>query len=94
MKQFYIKLVSVTIAVILVINVFYNLILADQLAGLKNILSLSNNEVRRDLRGKIRNELKSSLEKENILNEEDKIILIKLYNKLKKEFETINISDK
>ena len=94
MKQFYIKLVSVTIAVILVINVFYNLILADQLAGLKNILSLSNNEVRRDLRGKIRNELKSSLEKENILNEEDKIILIKLYNKLKKELETINISDK
>ena len=94
MKQFYIKLVSVTIAVILVINVFYNLILADQLAGLKNILSLSNNEVRRDLRGKIRNELKSSLEKENILNEEDKIILIKHYNKLKKEFETINISDK
>jgi hypothetical protein len=94
MKQFYIKLVSITFAVIIVINVFYNLILADQLAGLKNILSLSNNEVRRDLRGKIRNELKSSLEKENILNEEDKIILIKLYNKLKKEFETINISDK
>ena len=93
MKQFYIKLISITIAVILVINVIYNLMFAEQMEGIKNLLSLSDNEVRRDLREKIRNEAKVALEKENILSEEDKVILYKLYNKIKKEFETVNLSD-
>ena len=93
MKQFYIKLISITIAVILVINVIYNLMFAEEMEGIKNLLSLSDNEVRRDLREKIRNEAKVALEKENILSEEDKVILYKLYNKIKKEFETVNLSD-
>ena len=93
MKQFYIKLISITIAVILVLNVIYNLMFAEQMEGIKNVLSLSDNEVRRDLREKIREEAKTALEKENILNEEDKVILYKLYNKIKKEFETVNLSD-
>tara|TARA_Y100000590_G_C15562260_1_gene955240 strand:+ start:395 stop:604 length:210 start_codon:yes stop_codon:yes gene_type:complete len=66
---------------------------AEQMEGIKNVLSLSDNEVRRDLREKIREEAKAALEKENILNEEDKVILYKLYNKIKKEFETVNLSD-
>tara|TARA_B100001123_G_C14877719_1_gene854671 strand:- start:192 stop:476 length:285 start_codon:yes stop_codon:yes gene_type:complete len=93
MKQFYIKLISITVAVILVLNVIYNLMFAEQMEGIKNVLSLSDNEVRRDLREKIREEAKAALEKENILNEEDKVILYKLYNKIKKEFETVNLSD-
>ena len=67
--------------------------LVEQLEGIKNLLSLSDNEVRRDLREKLREEAKFALEKENILNEEDKVILYKLYNKIKKEFETVNLSD-
>ena len=93
MKQFYIKLISITVAVILVLNVIYNLMFAEQMEGIKNVLSLSDNEVRRDLREKIREEAKAALEKENIINEEDKVILYKLYNKIKKEFETVNLSD-
>ena len=93
MKQFFIKLISITIAIILIINVIYNLMLVEQLEGIKNLLSLSDNEVRRDLREKLREEAKFALEKENILNEEDKVILYKLYNKIKKEFETVNLSD-
>tara|TARA_B100000965_G_scaffold306445_1_gene265396 strand:- start:1575 stop:1859 length:285 start_codon:yes stop_codon:yes gene_type:complete len=94
MKQFFIKLVSITVAIILVINVLYNLILAEQLDGLKKLLSISDSQVRRELKQKIRNEAERALEKENIINQEDKIILYKLYLKIKKEFETVDISDK
>ncbi len=94
MKQFFIKLVSITVAIILVINVLYNLILAEQLDGLKKLLSVSDSQVRRELKQKIINEAERALEKENIINQEDKVILYKLYLKIKKEFETVNISDK
>mgnify|MGYP006092348511 FL=1 len=93
MKQFFIKLISITVAIILIINVLYNLILAEQLEGLKKLLSVSDSQVRRELKQRIRNEAERSLSKENILNKEDKIILYKLYIKIKKEFETVELSD-
>ena len=93
MKQFFIKLISITVAIILIINVLYNLILAEQLEGLKKLLSVSDSQVRRELKQRIRNEAERSLSKENILNKEDKIILYKLYIKIKKEFETVKLSD-
>ncbi|MDC0344058.1 hypothetical protein OAM66_00975 [Pelagibacteraceae bacterium] len=94
MKQFFIKLISITVAIILIINVLYNLILAEQLEGLKKLLSVSDNQVRRELKQRMRNEAERSLNKENILNKEDKIILYKLYIKIKKEFEAVELSDK
>ena len=94
MKQFFIKLVSITVAIILVINVLYNLILAEQLDGLKKLLSVSDSQVRRELKQKIINEAERAHEKKNIIKQEDKVILYKLYLKIKKEFETVNISDK
>ena len=93
MKQFFIKLISITVAIILIINVLYNLILAEQLEGLKKLLSVSDSQVRRELKQRIRNEAERSLNKKNILNKEDKIILYKLYIKIKKEFETVELSD-
>ena len=74
-------------------HVLYNLILAEQLEGLKKLLSVSDSQVRRELKQRIRNEAERSLSKENILNKEDKIILYKLYIKIKKEFETVELSD-
>ena len=71
----------------------YNLILAEQLDGLKKLLSVSDSQVRRELKQKIRNEAERALEKENIINQEDKVILYKLYLKIKR-IETVNISDK
>ena len=94
METLSIKLISITVAIILIINVLYNLILAEQLEGLKKLLSVSDNQVRRELKQRIKNEAERALEKENILNQEDKIILYKLYFKIKKEFETVDISDK
>ena len=93
MKQFFIKLISITFAVILVINVIYNLIFADKLENLNNLFSLSNKETREELRDKIRIAVKESLEKDKIIYEEDKILLYKLYKKINKEFEEIIISD-
>jgi len=39
------------------------------------------------IKEKIRKEINSGLEKEDMIADEDKKILFKLYNKLKKEFE-------
>ena len=38
---------------------------------------------------KIRKEIKNGLEKEYIFNEEDKILIYKLYKKIQKEFKEI-----
>jgi len=83
LKSFFIKLIAIVFAAIIVINVSYNLIIAEKLQNLtdkKNIEQVKN---------KIRSEIKSGLEKDAIFNEEDKILLYKFYLKLKKEFNAI-----
>jgi hypothetical protein len=94
MKQFFIKLISITFAVILVINVVFNLLIADKLDNLNNLLSLSNKENRNELRDKVRIKLEDSLKKDKIFYEEDKVLLYKIYKKINKEFEEIILSDK
>tara|TARA_B110000003_G_C16506643_1_gene479513 strand:- start:670 stop:963 length:294 start_codon:yes stop_codon:yes gene_type:complete len=94
MKQFFIKLISITFAVILVINVVFNLLIADKLDNLNNLLSLSNKENRNELRDKVRIKLEDSLKKDKIFYEEDKVLLYKIYKKINEEFEEIILSDK
>tara|TARA_Y100001958_G_C20878772_1_gene309913 strand:- start:281 stop:574 length:294 start_codon:yes stop_codon:yes gene_type:complete len=89
LKIFFIKLISITISVIIIINVVFNLLLADKFEKIDNLLSLDKSKFRNDLRDKIRNEIRNGLEKDNILNQEDKILLFKLYKKIKKEFADI-----
>ncbi len=86
-KKFLIKLAAVTISIIIIINVTYNLIFADKLETLNLIFSLNEKENVELIKGKIRKEINRGLEKENMISIEDKKILFKLYNKLKKEFE-------
>ena len=86
LKTFFIKLIAITFSIIVVINVIFNLIFADKIEKLNSILSLDKSKFRSDLRNKIRNEIRNGLEKENILNQEDKILLYKLYKKIQKEF--------
>ena len=85
-KYFLIKLVSITLAIIIIINVFYNLFLAERLENIDKVLSLSKEENRTYLKDKIRNEISRSLKKDKILNDDDKLILYKFYIKIKKEF--------
>ena len=93
LKSFFIKLVSITIAIILIINVVYNLFLADKMEALNKLISLDKSKFRTELRDKVRNEIRDGLEKENILNEEDKVLFYKLYIKIKNEFKDLDTSN-
>ena len=62
MKQFYIKLISITLAVIVILNVFYNLFFAENINKISSILSLSETSNRMELRDKFREESKPGAE--------------------------------
>ena len=81
-KSFFVKLASISIAIVIVINLLFNLIFSERLEKMDKIFSLDRN--------KIRSELSKGLNKENMIAEEDKIILYKLYLKIKKEFEDLD----
>ena len=89
LKIFFIKLLSITFSVIIIINVVFNLLVGDKIEKINNFLSLDKSKFRNDVRNKIRNEIRNGLEKDNILNQEDKILLYKLYKKIQKEFADI-----
>ena len=89
LKKFIIKLVAVTFAIIVVINVTYNLIFADKLENINKLLLLNKKENIESLKDKIRSELKQGIEKDQILNKEDKILIYKFYLKIKNEFKDI-----
>ena len=92
-KSFFIKLASISIAIVIVINLLFNLIFAERLEKLDKILLLDKSKMRNEFRQKIRQELSSGLEKENMIAEEYKILLYKLYLKIKKEFEDLDKSN-
>ena len=89
LKKFIIKLVAVTFAIIVVINVTYNLIFADKLENINKLLLLNKKENIESLKDKVRSELKQGLEKDQILNKEDKILIYKFYLKIKNEFKDV-----
>jgi len=92
LKSFFIKLISISIASVIVINLIFNMIFAERLEKLEKVLSIGRSDVRYDIQEKIRNELNDSLAKENMLYEEDKILLYKLYQKLIQEFQNLDKS--
>jgi len=89
LKKFFIKLIAITFAIIIVINTTYNLIFADKLENINKFLSLNKKENREFIKQKLRTEIQEGLDKDYILNEEDKILLYKFYLKLKNEFKEI-----
>jgi|TARA_Y100000310_G_scaffold71838_1_gene67689 hypothetical protein len=92
LKIFFIKLISISIATVIVINLMFNLIFAERLEKIDKILLLDDNLFRKEIKEKIKNELTDSLNNENMFYEEDKILLYKIYLKLKKEFEDLDKS--
>ena len=90
LKIFFIKLISISIVVVIVINLIFNLIFAERLEKLDKILLLNKSQYRNEIKDKIREELTKGLDKENAISEEDKVLLYKLYLKLKKEFKDLN----
>ena len=88
LKTFFIKLVAITLSIIIIINVTYNLIFADKLEAINKISSLNNKENIEQIKNKIREELKQGLKKERILNNEDAELINKFYSKIKKELKS------
>ena len=56
-KKFLVKLTAITFAIIIIINVTYNLIFADKLENLNKLLSLNNKENIDVMKDKIRLEI-------------------------------------
>tara|TARA_Y100001970_G_scaffold61123_1_gene78014 strand:- start:11698 stop:12000 length:303 start_codon:yes stop_codon:yes gene_type:complete len=89
LKIFFIKLVSISIAIIIVLNALFNLLLADKIEKIDKFLLLTEVQERKELGDRIRNDLKDLLKKDKLINEDDKVLLFKLYKKLKLEFKNI-----
>ena len=92
LKIFFIKLISISVAIIIIFNLIFNLIFAERLDKIDKILLLDKSQFRNEIKDKIRNELTEGLKKENMIAEEDKILLYKIYIKIKKEFENLDKS--
>ena len=89
LKVFFIKLISITIAVIISINVLFNLLISDKIKYLEPLFSLTELENRKYYRDKIREDLNELLKKDEIIKKEDRILLYNLYKKLESEFKEI-----
>ena len=89
LKRFFIKLVMVTLSIIVIINITYNLIFAEKFENVSKLLQLDNKESIEKMKDKIRFEIKQGLAKDKILDEEDKMLLYQLYLKVKNEFKEI-----
>jgi len=88
-KNFIIKLTAITISIIIIVNILFNLLLGERLEKIDELFSLSDSATREKIRNKIREELESGLEKEQLLSDEDKILIFRLNQKIIKEFEDI-----
>ena len=81
LKVFFVKLISITFAIIIIINVIYNIFLADKMEMINKLSSLDK-EAAEVIKNKIRDEIKSGLEKDRILSQEDANLLKKFINKI------------
>jgi hypothetical protein len=87
LKSFFIKLFSITLAVIVIISFVYNTIFADKIDAVLQLLQLSKKENREIFISKIKSEMNKNLSKEKILHDEDAILLKKFLYKIKKEID-------
>ena len=90
LKRFFIKLIARTFAVIVIINITYNLIFAEKFENINKILSLNNKENIELVKNKIRLEMNKGLLKDKIMNDEDRMLFYKFYLKIKNEFQEID----
>ena len=93
LKIFFIKLISISLAIVFVINILFNLIVADKFKSVGLLLSIDELETRRELGNKIRDDIEQVLKKEHIIKKEDKLLLYKLYQKIKSEFKNIEVKN-
>ena len=91
LKNFFIKLISISFAVIIIINVIFNLLLGDRIEKIDEILSIFEMKERKKLKDEFMSELNKNLQKKNMIDKEDKIIFLKVYKKIRKEFGELDL---
>ena len=84
LRSFFIKLFAISVAVIIIINLVFNILLGERLEKIDKIISLGDSSTRNDVKLKIRSELNKGLDKENIFSKEDKVLIYKIYKKIQK----------
>jgi len=89
LKIFFVKLIAISLAIIIIMNVTYNLIFADKLDVLNKLLTLNEKENIEKVKDKIKLEMEKGLSKEKILKEEDAKLLKNFYTKVKKELDEV-----
>lgn len=94
LKPFFVKLVAISIAVIIIINLIFNILLGERLEKIDKIMSLDDSTSREETKKKIRSELNKGLEKDYIFSEEDRVLIYKIYKKIKKEFLELETNNK
>ena len=93
LRLFFIKLFAISIAIIIIINLIFNILLGERLEKIDKIISLGDSSTRNDVKLKIRSELNKGLDKENIFSKEDKVLIYKIYKKIQKEFENLELNN-
>jgi len=89
LKVFFIKLIAITIAIIISINVLFNLLISDKMKYLEPLFALTELENRKLHGDKIRGDINKLLKKNEIIKKEDRALLYKLYKKIESEFKDI-----
>jgi hypothetical protein len=89
LKIFFIKLLAISLAITIIINMTYNLIFADKLDAINKLLTINEKENIEKVKDKIKLEIEKGLSKEKILKEEDAKLLKKFYIKVKKELDEV-----
>ena len=93
LRSFFIKLFAISVAVIIIINLVFNILLGERLEKIDKIISMSDSSTRNEIKLKIRSELNKGLEKENIFSKEDKVLIYKIYKKIQKEFKDLELNN-
>ena len=93
LRSFFIKLFAISVAVIIIINLIFNILLGERLEKIDKIISLGDSSTRNNVKLKIRSELNKGLDKENIFSNEDKVLIYKIYKKIQKEFENLELNN-
>tara|TARA_B100001057_G_C22718385_1_gene898683 strand:+ start:172 stop:453 length:282 start_codon:yes stop_codon:yes gene_type:complete len=84
LKIFFIKLIAVTFAFIIIINVIYNTFLSEKLDVLNKLSKIDKNTAE-IIKDKLRSELRSGLEKERILTDKDADLIKRFIDKVSSE---------
>ena len=93
LRSFFIKLFAISVAIIIIINFIFNILLGERLEKIDKIISMSDSSTRNEVKLKIRSELNKGLEKENIFSKEDKVLIYKIYKKIQKEFKDLELNN-